>query len=102
MDLSRVITGPVVTEKAERLKASATKTYTFRVSNAATKVDIKNALRFLYNVTADSVRITKVQAKSRMLGNSSMMEKRHAGKKAIVTLNKDSKALDLTAFQNRS
>jgi ribosomal protein L23 len=61
MDLSRVITGPVVTEKAERLKASARQSYTFRVSNAATKVDVKNALKFLYNATAETVRIVKIQ-----------------------------------------
>jgi len=102
MDLSRVIVGPVVTEKAERLKAgsgSGAHTYTLRVSPDATKVDVRNALEMFYDVEVSSVRIIKTQAKTRDLGAGRSMEKRHAFKKALVTLGKKSKPLDISAFQ---
>ena len=106
MDLSRVIIGPVVTEKAERLKAGlgkgTTHTYTLRVAPWATKVDIKTALRMFYEVDVSKVRIIHTQSKVRDLGAGKMMEKRHAFKKALVTLTPKSKALDISAFQTIS
>ena len=100
MDLSRVIIGPVVTEKAERLKAAEGRhTYTVRIAPSATKIDVKNALRLFYDVEVRSVRVLKTQAKRRDLGAGKMMEKRHASKKALVTLKEKSKPLDLAAFQ---
>lgn len=99
MDLSRVIIGPVVTEKAERLKATpGGKTYTLIVSNSATKVDVKSALKRFYDVEAVSVRVSRVQPKTRQLGVGTM-EKRHSMKKVMVTLSQDSKSLDLAAFK---
>ena len=104
MDLARVIVGPVVTEKAERLKAgsgsgSGKHTYTLHVAPWATKIDVKNALKMFYDIEATGVRMIKTQAKSRDLGAGKMMEKRHAFKKALVTLSPKSKALDISAFQ---
>ena len=107
MDLSRVIIGPVVTEKAERLKAgvSASKAktakhvYTLHVAPWATKIDVKNSLKIFYDVDVAAVRVIKTQSKRRDLGAGKMMEKRHAFKKAMVTLGKKSKALDISAFQ---
>ena len=43
MDLTQVIKGEVVTEKAERLKGQ--KTHMLTVHPRATKVDVANALR---------------------------------------------------------
>src|SRR5205085_1331452 len=92
--------GPVVTEKAERLKAQEGKhAYTLWIRPAATKIDVQNALEKFYDVEVLKVRITKVEPKTRLLSAGKVMEKRHAGKKAIVTLTSDSKALDLAAFQ---
>jgi len=99
MDLSSVILGPVVTEKAERLKAGAVHTYTLRIAPWATKVDVKNSLKLFYDVDARSIRILRTQAKHRDLGAGKSMEKRHATKKALVTLATDSKPLDIAAFQ---
>ena len=48
MQLTSVIIGPVVTEKAERQKTMGT--YTIVVHPAATKIDVKNALRKFYDV----------------------------------------------------
>lgn len=100
MELTRVILGPVVTEKAERLKLSPEhRTYTLRIANDATKVDVKNALEKFYGVEVTSVRMLRVPAKSRPLTQHAAMEKRHSFKKMMVTLAKKSKALDLSAFE---
>ena len=99
MDLASVIIGPVVTEKSERLKTAKVHIYTLRVAPSATKLDVKNALRVFYNANARKVRIIHTQPKTRLIGSGGTMEKRHAFKKALVTLDKDSKPLDLAAFQ---
>lgn len=103
MDLSKVIIAPVVTEKAERLKAGsgpkAVHTHTLHVASWATKVDVKNSLKTFYDVDVVAVRIIKTQAKRRDLGAGKIMEKRHAFKKAMITLSSKSKALDVSAFQ---
>lgn len=96
MDLSRVILGSVVTEKAERLKTG--RSYTLTVSPAATKVDVQNALKQFYGVEATSVRTMRTPGKARLIGRGRVFTKRHPSKKVIVTLAKDSKALDLTHF----
>ena len=102
MDLSRIIMGPVVTEKAERLKADAAhRTYTLRVSPSATKVDIRRAIEHFYDVSVATVRVLKTRAKTRAINPHQSMEKRHSTRKAMVTLTKNSKALDLTSFRSR-
>lgn len=58
MDLRHVIVGPIVTEKAERFKASA-RTHTLRIAPDATKVDVINALRKYYDVDIASVRVDR-------------------------------------------
>jgi len=98
MDLSNVIIGPVVTEKAERLKTAATHTYSLRVDPAANKIDIKKAIKRFYDLDVVSVRIQWVRPKTRQLGAHAVMEKRHRMKKALVTLAPKSKPLDLSAF----
>ncbi len=97
MDLSSVIIGPVVTEKAERLKLA--QTYVIRVKNDATKIDVKNALRRFYDVEVASVRVLRTVPKTRVVGQGTIMEKRHRQKRMIVRLTKKSKALDLSNFQ---
>ncbi len=99
MELTQVILGPIVTEKAERLKASAHHTYTMRVHPHATKIDVKNALRRFYEADVQTVRIVKVAAKTRPIQAGGTMEKRHAGKKALVTLKPKSKPIDLASFE---
>lgn len=98
MELSHVIIGSIVTEKAERQKTEGDHTYTLRVAPTATKIEIKKALEQFFNVEVASVRVMKVQPKTRSLGEGKSMEKRHAFRKAFVTLRADSKALDLANF----
>ena len=96
MHLSSLIIGPVVTEKAERLKAAGT--YVIRVKPEATKIDVKNALRKYYDVEVESIRVLRTVPKTRIVGQGTVMEKRHRQKRMIVSLSKTSKALDLTHF----
>lgn len=97
MELTRVILGPVFTEKAERLKSA--RTHVLRVDQHATKIDVKNALRAHYDVEATSVRMMRVRPKRRALGAGKEMTKRHAEKRALVTLAEKSKTLDLSQFK---
>ncbi len=97
MDLSRIILGPVVTEKAERLKAK--NIYTIKVSGGATKIDVKNALRRYYDVDVHSVNVLNTRPKGRSVGNGKFMEKRHRSKHMLVRLAAKSKALDLATFK---
>lgn len=97
MDLSRVIVGPVVTEKAERIKAD--RSYTLKVAPSATKIDVQNALKKHYDVDVVSVRVMRVGSKTRSVGASRTFTKRHPFKKMIVTLAPKSKALDLSQFK---
>ena len=96
MHLSSLIIGPVITEKAERMKAEGT--YVMRVKQEATKVDIKNALRKYYDVEVASIRVLRTTPKTRIVGQGTM-EKRHRTKRMIVRLTKKSKTLDLANFQ---
>jgi large subunit ribosomal protein L23 len=95
--LSSIIIGPVVTEKAERLKAMGV--YTLKVRNTATKVDVKNALRRYYDVEVASIRVLNTVPKVRILGAGKTMEKRHRSKHVLVRLGKKSKTLDLSTFK---
>jgi len=97
MDLTRIILGPVVTEKTEILKAR--RQYTLKVALGATKVDVKNALKRFYDVSVTDVRMIRTIPKTRAVGRGRSMEKRHRSKKAIVTLAPKSKVLDITAFR---
>ena len=96
MDLPRVIIGPVVTEKAERLKTS--RSYTLKVSNNATKIDVANALRQYYDADVASVRVMRTPSKIRVAGRGTVISKRKPMKKVIVTLTPKSKPLDLASF----
>jgi len=97
MDLSLIILGPVVTEKTERLKMS--RTYTLKVRQEATKIDVKNALKKFYGVDVASVRVLRMPTKTRAMGQGKVMTKRHPGKRMIATLTEKSPALDFSKFK---
>lgn len=101
MSYARTILGPVVTEKAERLKAAAKHIYTLWVAKSATKVDVKSALEHFYDVDVASVRVMLTRSKKRSFGAAAQtMVKRAAMKKVLVTLKPKSKPLDLTTFKH--
>ncbi|MBP9750613.1 MAG: 50S ribosomal protein L23 [Candidatus Peribacteraceae bacterium] len=97
MELNRIILGQVQTEKSERERAN--RIVTIRVAPQATKIDIQSALKRYFGVTATSVRIQRVGFKYRELGAGKQITRRHAWKKAIVTLAEKSPTLDLASFQ---
>ncbi|PIR48405.1 50S ribosomal protein L23 [Candidatus Peregrinibacteria bacterium CG10_big_fil_rev_8_21_14_0_10_55_24] len=97
MDLSRVIIGPVVTEKAERLKTQHV--YTLQVDAQATKIDVCAALRRYYDVEVKQVRVLCVRPKFRAFGRSGVMRKRHPAKRVLVTLKPKSKPLDIATIK---
>ena len=98
MELTSIILGPVVTEKAEMQKATA-RTYTLLVQKTATKIDFKNALRKLYGVDVAGVRVLRTKSKTRAIGDGRIVTKRKSAKKMLVTLTEKSSALDLTKLQ---
>lgn len=81
-NLYKVLLSPKVTEKTTRLKAD--RQYVFKVLACANKFDIKNALKSLFNVEVESVRICNVGGKTRRFG--SIEGRRKDWKKAYVTL----------------
>lgn len=70
--------------------------YTFLVNSDANKIEIKQSIEELFDVTVDTVNTTSVRKKVRKIGRSKIHTKRQAGKIARITLKKDSKKLDLT------
>ena len=96
MDLSRVILGPIVTEKAETLKSGGARVYTLHVATQATKIDVKKALKRFYDVDVRSIRSMRVPKKTRKT-RTGIMEKRHHTKKMLVSL-EGKKDLDLTSI----
>lgn len=98
MELNRIIMGQIVTEKAERQKATS-RTYTLRVDPSSTKIDVTRALETFFGVNVQSVRMQWIVPKTRSLGGSRVLTKRHRAKRAVVTLTQKSKTLDLTTFK---
>ena len=99
MDIASIILGEIVTEKSEQMKNATNRTYTLRVHDQATKVDIKQALKKFFDVDAASVRVMRTVPKTRMFGKNQTMTKRNRFKKALVTITAKSKKLDLTTYK---
>ncbi len=97
MDLSTIILGPVVTEKAEAGKTG--NVYVIRVAPRATKIDVKRALKRFYDADVESIRVLNTVRKFKNLGTGTIMEKRHRSKRMIVRLSAKSKALDLSNLE---
>ncbi len=89
------IKGPVITEKSAA--ANDVGVYIFEVSSSANKVAIKKAIKALYAVDVDSVRIINAKSKSRLGKRGQAMVKRPSYKKAIIKL-KDAKTIDINVF----
>ena len=85
-----VIIKPIITE--DSMARLAEKKYTFEVADGASKVDIKKAVEEIFKVKVAKVNTLSVRGQARRMG-------RFAGytsswKKAIVTLEKDSKTIE--------
>ena len=78
-----IIIAPVITEKSAQLAADG-KTYVFKVSKAANKIQIADAIESAFNVKVKSVRTLNTKAKDKRVGRYTGKTKTY--KKAIVTL----------------
>lgn len=84
MNLHQLLLGPVVTEKSTRDQAQ--NKYALIVKADASKVDIKNFFKQVYNVNVVRVNILKRDSKFRFGKGRRLMEKRPAHKRAIITV----------------
>lgn len=84
MNSTQIILAPVVTEKSSRNQEK--NKYTFRVHSNANKIEVQKAIEEAYGVKVASVRVLKVQPKTRLVGRGKERTKRQASKRAIVTL----------------
>lgn len=80
----KILVRPLVSEKAAI--AESQNVYTFVVSNKATKIDIKNTIKQVYNVAPIKVRIVNMEGKDVRFGRNLGIRK--DWKKAMVTLPK--------------
>jgi large subunit ribosomal protein L23 len=82
-DVYSVIRRPIVTEKSSTLKETAGMV-TLEVDRRANKIEIKNAVQTLFNVTVLDVRVMNYPGKNKRVGKSA--GKRPDWKKALLTL----------------
>jgi len=88
-----VILAPMVTEKAETGRVHE-QTLCFRVHRNATKTDVKNAVRAIFQVEVASVRTVRYLGKMRRQGR--YQGRRPNWKKAYVRLKQDQKQVEYT------
>lgn len=79
-----VIVRPVVTEKTS-VMADETRQYTFEVDSRANKIQIKEAIEVIFDVTVNKVATMVMPAKRGQRGRR-VYQRKKAWKKAIVTL----------------
>ena len=63
MSLYRIILEPIITEKTSTIEATKNNVIVVKVAPNATKIDIKNAFREIYNINVESVNVTAVREK---------------------------------------
>lgn len=83
-NLSRVVKGLRITEKAVNL--GDRNVYTFNISRDATKYQIRDAIKFLYNVTPVRINIVNKKPSTRTSGSRTRAFKVKGTKKAYVYL----------------
>ena len=81
--LSRVLLGPVVSEKSTRA-ADQSQQMVFKVLPDANKLEIRNAVEKMFDVKVTAVQVSNVKGKVKRFGQT--MGRRSNWKKAYVTL----------------
>ena len=84
MHVYDVLKRPVVTEKTTN-QATVANQYTFEVDRRANKLQVKDAVETVFNVSVTLVRIVNIPAKKGRYGRL-LVTKKPAWKKAVVTL----------------
>ena len=85
-----IVLKPVITERS--MDALQTGKYTFKVDKNANKIEIKNAVEKLFDVSVAKVNTMNCQGRTKRIGSS--IGKKADWKKAIVTLKEDSKTIE--------
>jgi large subunit ribosomal protein L23 len=78
-----IVLKPLLTEKMEFLKDDSGK-YAFVVRGGVNKIEIKEAIESIYNVTVTKVAVMNLHGKKRRIGW--IQGRRSSWKKAVVTL----------------
>jgi len=81
--LMNVVLAPVVSEKSTFV-ADKNRQYVFRVSDRATKPEIKAAIELMFKTKVDDVTVLNVRGKERRFGR--MVGRKRSWKKAYVRL----------------
>lgn len=92
-DPHQIIAEPIVTEKSSDVRLQSV--YVFKVLKAATKDQVKLAVKKCFGVDVESVNTAKVKGKIRKLGRS--IGKTSGWKKAYVKLKEGQKIKELEA-----
>ncbi len=82
-DVYGIIRRPIVTEKST-VQREEINAVTFEVDRRANKIEIKDAVQRLFNVTVNDVRVMNFTGKSKRVGKN--VGKKSDWKKAIVSL----------------
>lgn len=90
-DPRSIILKPLVTEKGSRLREAGNK-YLFQVARDANRIEIKQAVKAIFNVKVKDVKTIVVHGKIKRMGMFS--GKRPDWKKAVVTL-EEGQSIDL-------
>jgi large subunit ribosomal protein L23 len=93
--MARVIIKKAITTEKSHLDQDKG-IWTFLVSNDSNKIEIKQAVKQLFDVEVESVNTTSVRKKIRKLGKSRIHTRRAQGKIARVTLKDKKKKIDMT------
>lgn len=97
MDFVNTIIKPIITEKTSEMQKDGK--YTFKVGNKATKVQIAKMFELMYGTKVQSVRIMVVNKKARLIKNNREFVKRPTHKKAIITIKKGEKPVDINQIK---
>jgi len=85
-----IILKPVITEQSMTLMREQRK-YTFKVAKDSNKIEIKKAVEELFNVKVSAVNTLNYDGKMKRMGYN--IGRRPSYKKAVVTLEKDSRSI---------
>lgn len=100
MKLFDVVKGSIVTEKTSGLQIGKHQenTYVLKVSDSATKIDIKKAILEIYWIWVERVNIVHTREKFKQ-GRKGVALRKRSSKKAYVTLKNSNDVLDLTQIK---
>lgn len=84
MDITRVITGPVISEKS--ISNTAANRFTFYVAKQANKKEISQAVEQKFKVNVLEVRVINVRGKKVRFGKKRVEGKKADKRKAVVTI----------------